>query len=407
MCLPLANSGTAAIERSPVAEYQSAFEQLGFTPTVARELVERFVLVDGCPEWPHVVPYECAISAIRSRAAELQHLESIPCITALASDIAQYGFAPHTCESFARRIEGSGAAHDRRLSEWLICFIRESRLRRVPLPVGVQYGERTQIDSCRSRDARQIWLKPDGSDDYYKDLIHKQLEIRLGGESVTHADNEQTILLFHGTSHGAALRIATAGINPLAGTPYKDLSPGRDTNQAVAVPNRGGFYLFRFLPAAYRWARENFPDEPAVLVYMVQPRAFTYLPVRTYDFFNNHTDANWQATLRYFRGGCEVPMQVHPHPTEAADAAGLTTADGIEGLDSFHCLVGPRSDGKLESGRGWKGWRKRALYSGRALQDAFARQVNDNNEQYCIKAPHGDLQLARRLDSCLLLIVYM
>ena len=115
--------GASAIERSPEAEYQSAFEQLCFTSRVARELVDRFVLVDERPERPHVAPYECAMFAIKSRASELQHLESIRCIAALASDIAQYGFVADACETFAQRIEGSGAPHDQTLSERLIGFI--------------------------------------------------------------------------------------------------------------------------------------------------------------------------------------------------------------------------------------------------------------------------------------------
>ena len=104
-------------------------------------------------------------------------------------------------------------------------------------------------------------------------------------------------------------------------------------------------------------------------------------------------------------------MQLQLHEAEGAAAAAENELD----VDSFHCLVGPRSDGQLDFGAGWNGWRERAPYTGCALDDAFVRQegYRDNNEQYCVKVPigdanpNGDMSLAQRLDSRLLLVVYL
>jgi hypothetical protein len=363
------------------------------------------VLYDGRPEWLHLRPDECVVHAIRSTAHSLAHLEEVQ-LASLESAIAQYGFAPDTCNAFARRIRNSGNPHDMKLSEWLRAFVEGTRLQRIPLPDGVSFGQRVPINGSTDA-ARQIWLPPSSSEEDVKDKLYKQLlDGWLDGDR-NDPNNSDCILVFHGTDHSSALRIATSGIQPKDGAPYKDFSHGRDARQMPRVPNRGGFYVSRYFPAAIRWALGHFEEAPAVVIYAIRPRAFTVPPVRSHDFFGGSEEL-WQATLRYFRGGCRTSMahELREVPPE--------TADGLGDVNALHCLIGPRSDESLPDGR-WRGWRQRAPYTGSALHDAFVRQpgANDNNEQICIKAPFDsatgryDMTLAKRVDKCLLLVVYL
>lgn len=307
----------------------------------------------------------------------------------------------------------SGAPRDRTLSKWLALFIQETQLERIQMPDDVECGQRIRIGSCLGRDARQIWLTSKAAAfnrkwvNEKKEQIYNQLFERFG-RNLDHPDNADTIFLFHGTCHSSARAIAIDGIKPLEGSPRNDFSHGSD--RPPAPPNRGGFYLSRYMPAAIRWAMSNFPNEAAVLVYKVHRRAFSSPPVRSYDFFNNSTDTFWQSTVTYFRSGCATAS---PQLTETFRNAAPRSF--VLGPDSFHCLIGPRSEEMLENGSRWNGWRTRAPYTWKALRDVFIKQegCGDNNELYCIKAPidtthpEGNMELSQRLDSCLILVAYL
>lgn len=359
-----------------------------------------------------MAPYECALIAIENRAAAFKQHRSLPSeygIGQLAAHIAQYGFRADMCDAFARRISESGSLQHRTLSEWLALFIEETQLEPIRIPGDMQFNQRVRIDGCINADAVRFRfrLRP-------RKMGPESGSTRRAISFTTSSSNTSEAIAIIRKTHAQFFFFTVLVTVQPTGLPSKESTRSMeigadfsDCNQSPRVQNRGGFYLSRYLPAAIRWASAR--KAPSVLVFKEAPHTFTTPPVRSYDFFTSSTEPFWQTTIGYYRNGC---VWRSPSLTGAGAAAVFSTDANL-----FHCLIGPWSTYAIEDMRRWDGWRARAHYTGRGLDDVFVRQLGypDNNEQYCIKAPfrptpnnfEGELVLVNRLNSCFVLVAYL
>ena len=97
-------------------------------------------------------------------------------------------------------------------------------------------------------------------------------------------DQQQYMLLFHGTDHQSATNILNRGIYLPAGRQKRDFSSGK------------GFYVTKSLDHASKWARST-TSKPAILIFQVKPEDLRN--VKKLDLTSN--SEKWRQIVHYFR----------------------------------------------------------------------------------------------------------